>query len=183
MKKKSTNIPSKYKLLDKQDISKFEIDSLYNSSTLDIYYNILNIIGKRLLKYPEAKLNMTECIGASDLNQDKNNTGKWAESLKLYLANIWGINNNRIKIITRNLPEKPSTPLNEPEKIEENRRVELSSTDYRIFEPILIENIERKSNIPVLRFKLTANSELGITEWNIKANSKSNTGQPNFTVN
>jgi len=47
----SSEMSKKYKMLRSEDIDDFNIDSLYQISTLDIYYNILNIIGVRLNKF------------------------------------------------------------------------------------------------------------------------------------
>lgn len=166
----SSAIPARYKVLTGKEKDEFNIDSLYQISTLDIYHNILNVTGRRLEKYPKASITLTGCN--SDFGPEKDNTElsrNRAEQVKEYLVNAWKINPDRIKIKARNLPEKPSTPTTEAEKIEENRRVEISSDDYRMIEPIFIENIKRTATPLIARFKPAIVSEAGIKEWEIIA--------------
>jgi outer membrane protein OmpA-like peptidoglycan-associated protein len=67
------------------------------------------------------------------------------------------------------LPDKASTPKTDPDKIQENRRVEIYSDDFRITEPVFIENINRTANPAVARFKTSYESEAGLTDWEIVA--------------
>ncbi len=105
-------------MLRSEDIDDFNIDSLYQISTLDIYYNILNIIGVRLNKFPDAGLTIIGCN--SDLSIEKGNTriiAKRAEFIKQYLVNVWNISDKRIAVKAQNLSDKASTPYTEPDKI------------------------------------------------------------------
>lgn len=163
-------IPNKYKFLNNQEVREFEIDSLYQESTLDIYYNILNIVGKRLTENPSAKLTLIGCN--ADLGDEKNNielSQKRAEAVRDYLLNVWNIDKKRITLEKRNLPAKASTPFDEPDKIAENRRVEFYSDNYEILKPIFIEKIDRTANPPVVRFKADVNAEAGLKGWQTEA--------------
>ncbi|HPP39906.1 MAG TPA: OmpA family protein, partial [Candidatus Kapabacteria bacterium] len=122
---------------------------------------------------PTAKITLIGCN--SDQGAEKGNielSRKRAEEVKNYLTNVWGISNDRITIQTRNLPQKASTPTNEPDKIAENRRVEIISDIEKITEPIFIEKIDRTANPPIVRFKLEAEAEAGLKEWRVVANQK-----------
>ena len=166
----SSEIPERYIFLNEYDTEDFFIDSLYRESTIEIYQNILNIIGRRLKKNPDAELTLVGCnsgIGAEKGNLDLSQ--KRAESVMSYLANTWEINPDRIEIKKRNLPEKPSTPVEEPEKITENRRVEIYSDNEEILKPIFIKKIDRTANPPVIRFKPDVSAEAGIESWSIRA--------------
>lgn len=166
----SSELSKKYKMLRSEEKDDFNIDSLYQISTLDIYYNILNIIGVRLNKFPDAGLTIIGCN--SDLGVEKGNTAlsqKRADFIKQYLVNVWKVADKRIIVKAQNLSDKASTPFTEPDKIQENRRAEIYSDDYRILEPVFIENIQRTSNPPIARFKSTSNSNAGIKNWEIKA--------------
>ncbi|MDT3739692.1 MAG: OmpA family protein [Candidatus Kapabacteria bacterium] len=180
----SSEMSKKYKMLRSEDIDDFNIDSLYQISTLDIYYNILNIIGVRLNKFPDAGLTIIGCN--SDLSIEKGNTAlsqKRAEFIKQYLVNVWNISDKRIAVKAQNLSDKASTPYTEPDKIQENRRAEIYSDDYRILEPVFIENIQRTSNPPIARFKSTSNSNVGLKNWEIKAYQDESKELDTFKIN
>lgn len=161
----SSLLPTRYKKLNPNEIKEFEIEKLFYDSTLQIYYNILNIIGKRMILNPTAKITLIGCN--SDQGTEKGNLGlskKRAEEVKAYLTSAWKISDDRITIQTGNLPQKPSTPSNEPDKIAENRRVEIISDNEKITEPIFIEKIDRTAKPPIVRFKLEAETEAGLKE-------------------
>ncbi len=171
---KSAELPPRYRLLSSRETEQFTIDSLNSETTIGIYYNILNIIGRRLLKNPEAGLNIVGCN--SNIGGKKENielSKKRAESVRKYLANVWGIDKNRLNTEARNLPEKASSPIHEQEKAAENRRVELYSDNQNIIQPVFIETIERTANPPVIIFKPEAESEAGIKSWKLTASQKS----------
>ncbi|MFP4543738.1 MAG: OmpA family protein [Candidatus Kapaibacterium sp.] len=166
----SAEIPGRYDLLSVSDASEFEPDSLYWVNTIEIYHNLLNIVARRMADYPEANITLVGCN--SDTGPEKGAlrlSERRAEAVKAYLTEVWKIAPGRISIEKRNLPELESTPTNEPEKIAENRRVEINSDDHRIIEPVFIKNIHRTSNPPVVRFKADIESEAGVKSWGISA--------------
>ncbi len=166
----SSEIPNRYKLINGKEAGKFNLDSLYQVPTMEIYYNILNIIGERMKKYPKANITLIGCN--SDFGAEKGNIAlsqQRANNVKDYLVNIWQIEEKRIGMKAQNLPDKASTPINEKDKIEENRRVEIISNDFTITEPVFIENIQRTSNPPIARFYNTFKTEAGVEEWEIVA--------------
>lgn len=166
----SSDITTRYYKINKSEINKFDIKNLFRDSTLSIYHNILNILGKRLTENPNAKINLVGCN--SDFEKEEGNlklSENRAISVKNYLTNIWQIDEKRIKVDFRNLPIKSSLPKNQLDKIEENRRVEIYSDDSKILEPIFIEKIDRSSNPPVIRFKTDVKSDLPISELQIFA--------------
>jgi outer membrane protein OmpA-like peptidoglycan-associated protein len=170
----SSDFREVYKYLQPEETSKFRVENLFMETTMDIYYNMLNIIGERLTKYPTANITLVGCN--SNIGVEKGNTNlsqKRAETVRDYLVNNWKIAANRIKIESRNLSEKASTPIDEPDKTAENRRVEIYSDDYRIIEPVFIEKIDRTANPPIVRFKATATAEAGLKSWQITATQSS----------
>jgi outer membrane protein OmpA-like peptidoglycan-associated protein len=166
----SSELPERYIRLSPSETSRFEIDSLYRETTIDIYHNILNIVGKRMREHPNAKITLIGCN--SGINLEKNNIAlskKRAETVKEYLVNVWSISPDRIIVKERNLPEKASTPIDEPDKIAENRRVEIYSDEEEILKPVFIEKIDRTATPPIARFKPSANSEAGLKNWEVEA--------------
>jgi outer membrane protein OmpA-like peptidoglycan-associated protein len=146
------SLPERYKLLDTIKAKEFTIESLYNHSTLDNYYNILNIIGKRMQLHPNSNITLTGCN--SGMGFEKNNSDlsrQRARNVANYLSDVWQINSNRIKIVVRNLPEKPSN-VNKDDGIAENRRVEIDSDLWDIIAPIITYDTIRTATPPIIRF-------------------------------
>ncbi len=170
----SSTIPMRYIQLSPDEARDFNVNNLFRDSTLQLYHNILNIIGKRLTENPTATITLVGCN--SDLGTEKENlklSELRANTVKNYLVNTWNIEPERIKIKSRNLPEKPSTPITEPDKIMENRRVEIYSDNPKILEPIFIEKIDRNATPPKARFKLQATSDLPLSGWELRAYQES----------
>lgn len=177
----SSTVPGKYKSLSKPQAETFQVNDLYSYDALDIYYNSINIIGKRLTDNPKAKLKIIGCN--SDFDNEKGNKDlsiKRATNIKDYLVNIWNIKESRITTEGRNLPEKASTPTTDIEKAEENRRVEFYSDNYEILSPVFLADTIRTSNPPIVRFYPEVKSEAGVTSWSIIANQDVNNVQNSF---
>ncbi|MEI6090808.1 MAG: OmpA family protein [bacterium] len=171
----SSNLKNNYEQLQSEETSTFRIENLFYETTLDIYYNLLNIIGVRLIQYPDSKITLIGCN--SNIGTEKANTNlsqKRAETVRDYLVNNWKIAKERVKVTATDLPTKASTPIDEPEKTEENRRVEIYTDDYRIMEPVFIEKIDRTANLPIVRFKAYVDAEAGLKSWLITATQDTN---------
>ncbi len=185
----SSDIPARYYKLNEDERNNFSVRQLYNLKTLDVYYHILNIIGKRMETYPQSKITLIGCN--SNEGKEANNlelSQRRAESVKNYLVKIWGIQPERIEIKARNLPETPSNP-NIKDGIEENRRVEVIANIPQVFEPIVISDTIRESNPPNIRFKIRINTDIGIESWDLltlQSNKElrrfSGTGMPPPTI-
>lgn len=170
----SSTIPNRYKKFNANEVNNFQIESMFRDSTLEIYHNILNIVGRRLTDNPSANIKLVGCnadLGAEKLNTDLSKNR--ANNVKDYFINVWQIDAKRITVESRNLPEKASKPIEEQDKATENRRVELFSDNPKILEPIFIEKIDRSANPPVVRFKLEAESEAGLRNWEVISYQKS----------
>lgn len=138
--KNSSVIPSRYKLLTKSETDIFSLEAIMYQDILETYYSLLNIIGRRLIDYPQAKITLIGCV--SDNNGEKGNMSlakKRSLSLQKYLVDIWGIDEKRIKVESRLLPLNYSR-TNDPNKTasdEENRRVEILSDMSEITAPFI----------------------------------------------
>lgn len=136
---------------------------------MDLYYEVLNVVGYRMKTAPRSTITVTGCN--SNEGNELNNTDlsrSRAESVKNYIVDTWGIDKKRIKIAQRNLPVKPSNSSIK-EGIEENRRVEISSGDDEIIKPIIIDDTLRRTSIRAIRFRPTVNAEAGLAEWSLTA--------------
>ncbi len=166
----SSEIPGRYKLLSSEQTKQFTIDNLFYDSTIEIYYNLLNIVAKRLMTYKDATIRLVGCN--SNTGVEKGNlvlSRKRAESIRNYLVTNWNIDSTRIKIEVNNLPSKPSTPIDEPAKMEENQRVEIYSDTYEILEPVFVRRVENKVSPEQLKFRLNWTSESGVKKITLVA--------------
>ena len=109
----SAKIPARYVTLRKDQVQDFKEDQvqLYtpenmsgrSSRQMIVYYNILNILGDRMVKNPTSTITL---VGSSE--QGLQDGLAMATSIQTYLVDIFGINVNRIKVEGRSKPEKPS---------------------------------------------------------------------------
>ncbi len=153
----SNDIPTRYtklsiaeaKNFDEEQLGDFMKGELTEKQTnvnqlMIAYYNVMNIYGDRMAKNPSTKVTLR----GSD--PDSVNGESYANSVKSYLVNIWGINPDRISIIVAP-PFKPSgsdSTEAESKKLisDENRRVKFIFTDEKMTRP-LIYTIRDESSI------------------------------------
>jgi len=112
----STEIPSRYVLLNKDQVKDFKEDQLevFAPKTLSdrskrqmiVYYNVLNILGDRMQKNPSATITL---VGSSEKGPEDGVA--MAESIKTYLVNVFAINPSRI---TTKGQSKPNIPSEQP---------------------------------------------------------------------
>jgi WD40 repeat protein/outer membrane protein OmpA-like peptidoglycan-associated protein len=93
-------------------------------------------------------------------------------AIKAYLVNVWGIAEDRIKTTFRALPEKPSTEAT-PDGIAENRRVEILASVPSITDVVVANDTLRAVVPPVVRFRTSAVSQVGLTAWQLNISQMS----------
>ncbi len=163
---------------------KFNLEALEPNS-LQINKSILDIIGARMQKYPNATLTLT---GTNDNTTEKGmndiSTGR-AEFVKNYLVVSYSIDPTRITVVAQGLPSKPSAQKDK-DGIAENRRVEISSNIKEILQPIVIEKekqaiadpnyIEFETDVQSADSNLTWEFEITQTDRQVK--TITGTGKP-----
>ena len=145
----SSEIPPQYvRFAGRGETTDFDPQQL--RGTLEKYYHVLNIVGKRLTDNPEATITLVGCN--ANTGTERGNTTlstQRAEAVSNYLQQVWNIAPERMAIEARNLPETPSASrLKEGQ--EENRRVEIRSTDPAILSPIPSIYYEAQTDTPAL---------------------------------
>lgn len=163
----SAEIAGRYVKINSNEAKSFTENKTYPLNTLETYYHLLNIVGSRMTAKQDASLSIVGCNDDEAEKANKSISAARAETVKNYLVNVWGIDSKRLNVSSRNLPNTPSKPLNDPEKMAENRRVELSSDDYDILKPVMTNDTLRVSNPKILRFKPSAEAEAGLKNWNV----------------
>lgn len=133
----SAEIPNRYVMLSQAQASGFKEDQLQNAQVenmtghsarqLNVYHNILNIMGDRLRSNPGASISLG---GASSKGPQEGKA--FAEAIKLYLVNIFGINGSRISTVGRTKPLIPSEQPGGTKELvllrAEDRRVDIESS-------------------------------------------------------
>lgn len=138
---------------------------------LEKYYQVLNIVGKRLTDNPEATITLVGCN--DNTGEEKGNkklSKKRAEAVRDYLQTVWNIAPERMTIEARNLPEMPSaTRLSEGQT--ENRRVEIRSAERAITAPIQSTYFTNRIDTPSLTLRPDVVSPHGIAIWKVTASN------------
>ncbi|MCU0425479.1 MAG: OmpA family protein [Candidatus Kapabacteria bacterium] len=167
-------IPARYERITTARTRTYTEKSLSGRTTLDIYYDVLNVIGKRLVDNPTATIRLVGCLGEVGFGPQSEENDPYlalrrAESVKQYLTGTWGIAGNRIRTEGRALPEKPSNSKNATIGAEENRRVEIYSDSWAIVQPVVIADTLRETDAPVVKFQMSAESDESLTKWTLRA--------------
>jgi len=151
--KESTEIPSRYVLLNKDKVKDFKEDQVEVNTPKDlsgrskremaVYYNVLNILGDRMGKNPSSTITL---VGSSEKGPED---GKlMAVSVKKYLVDVFGIDATRIAIEGRNKPKIPSEKPGGTRELdllrEGDRRVSIESNS-----PELLMEFQSGPNAPL----------------------------------
>jgi hypothetical protein len=109
----ATEIPERYVLLKKSEVKDFKETQLEvftpknltgrSDREMTAYYNILNILGDRMLRNPSTNI---ELVGSSENTQQEGRI--MAESVKKYLVDVFGVTPARITTTGNTRPEIPS---------------------------------------------------------------------------
>jgi outer membrane protein OmpA-like peptidoglycan-associated protein len=142
----STEIPSRYVILKKDEVKSFREDQLEtvipadqsgrSKRQMNVYYNVINILGDRMIKNPSTTITL---VGSSE--KGANDGKEMSESVKFYLVNTFGINASRITTKGQSKPnipsEKPGGTLELDLLREGDRRVSIESSS-----PVLLAEFQ-----------------------------------------
>jgi len=105
----STKISDRYVLLTREQVLSFKEDQVELSTPdnmsgrskrqMTVYYNVLNILGDRMVKSPNSTIKL---VGSSE--QGPKDGKLMAESVKIYLVDVFGIASSRITVEGRTRP-------------------------------------------------------------------------------
>lgn len=128
----NTEIPSRYSVLKKEDVKNFGENQLEmvtpidpsgrSERQMDVYYNLINIVGIRMVHYPSTSIVL---VGSSENGPIEGL--KMARSVATYLLKTFDIAPERIKAQGQFKPKVPST-----KKGKKNELYLLSDSDRRV---------------------------------------------------
>jgi outer membrane protein OmpA-like peptidoglycan-associated protein len=141
----STQVPARYVMLDKGQASSFKETQLQTEQSasqegrsvrqLNIYHNIMNIMGDRLRQNPGAAITLS---GASGNGPQEGKV--LSEAVKQYIVNVFGINGSRIATEGRTKPVIPSEQVGGTKELvllrAGDRRVDITSASPELLSEV-----------------------------------------------
>ncbi|MFH1217622.1 MAG: OmpA family protein [Pseudomonadota bacterium] len=160
-------IPERYVTFTRPEETKdFNEEKL--TGTMEKYHHVLNVIGKRLVMNPDARIsivgynsNTGEEKGQITLSRSR------ADAVFSYFRYVWGIDPARMEVKARNLPAVPSTSRI-PEGREENQRVEILSEHPAILDTIKSTYVVEQCDTKELKIIPAIVGENAISSWKFK---------------
>ncbi len=156
----SAVIPQRYASITVDEASKFSVSALPDG-TLERYHHLLNIYGFRMNSEPSFRITLT---GTTDGSEAPSIAKQRAEAVADYLRSVWKISPDRITVLSRGLPERPSG-MRTAEGREENRRVEITSSNPALLAPLQIEDVQQLLKPPFVRFYPSITASEGLDRW------------------
>ena len=136
--------------------------------TMEKYYNVLNIIGKRLRDNVDAAIRIVGCNantgeerGRKDLSRSR------AEAIKAYLHYVWGIEASRLSVEARNLPEVASNNRVAEGRVE-NQRVEIYSENAQVLDTVKSTYVVAVSDTENLRIIPEIVTSYDLASWQLQ---------------
>jgi outer membrane protein OmpA-like peptidoglycan-associated protein len=176
----SSDIPQRYVRRTPEEIARFSMAILHDSTTLGIYYNMLDVIGLRLRSHPGTSIRVigTEPDAPADAGTgDGSLAHRRADAIRSYFATNWGIEPSRIETIARRDPATPTNPETE-DGAAENRRVEITSESFEIVEPVVLTDTTLALSRPSLRITPGLGNQSDRTAWEIGIDPELPGGHP-----
>lgn len=155
-----------YVLFDSKNETRF-FDEKTLKTALDRYYNILNIVGKRLRENPTVKVRIVGCnAGVGAQKGDLDLSMQRAETVKAYLNKIWSVDKYRMEVGIRNLPTRASQTDVLGGRAE-NQRVEIIYESAPMQKNAANEFIVETHNTTKIEIHPQIESPNGITGWEL----------------
>ncbi len=163
----SAYVPLRYKQLSgSKEAKDFLPERLLSRETLEVYYDVLNVIGYRMQQSSKATLTITGCNAQSGFEaQNSEISFRRAQAVQQYLSAVWSVPASRMLIEARDLPEKPSKQ-GDALGDQENRRVELYAT-WDILKPIVVTDTLRDASPAVVRLRPQILDTAGVLRWKL----------------
>ena len=159
----STAIPNRYVILNKSEVKDFKEDQVQfktpntvsgrSERQMLVYYNILNILGDRMVKNPNTKITL---VGSSENGRQEGIV--MAQNIKTYLVTVFEINENRIAVEGRDKPAVPSEQIGGTKELgllrEGDRRVSIESNS-----PELLMEFQSGKNAPLKPIEIVTGNQ------------------------
>ena len=161
-----SDISDNYVLLeDRAHTAAFHESVLTRSN--DRYKNVLNIVGRKLNEVPEVQIRIIGCNSDSGIEKGDLELSKArAESVKNYLASVWGIDRSRMTVEARNLPAQPASADKLGSRAE-NQRVDIIYDSSDMQAMAANQFIAESTNIAEIKILSQIVAEYGMADWEL----------------
>lgn len=166
--KGSGEIPFRYAQLSAEEAQLFDVrefttrTSSGNRSVIQAYYNILNIVGRRLVQYPALTVSVS---GMAAFDEDESLADIRAGNVIKYLESRFPAAKGRIR---RGTSVKSKTVESDIRFADETRRVSFTA-EWDIVRPVIIRDTTTTITPPSLDFEITSKqsdiNEVAVTAW------------------
>ena len=161
----SYDVPDRYYRLSDDQVARFHTDNFYNLDEIVTYRHVMNIVGYRMTKDPDATITLIghstpDERGGEDLGRER------AKSVRDYLTETWGISSSRIAIEGTGLPENASNN-DLPDGREENRRVEIKTSSPAVMASVTSVDTTRVVSPSGVRFLPSIDPNVRVKQWTI----------------
>ncbi len=163
---KSYTLAPRYRQISAEQVESYSLENFYNLDAMVTYYQLLNIIGKRLQENPEASIAITGCTDSKEAESTEDLGKRRATVVRNYLTENWKISASRIAVEQRALPALSSNE-SESDGAAENRRVEIASSDPSILAAVASNDTMRVFDPPAVRFNLSVNDPAHLKSWTL----------------
>lgn len=161
-------IPSRYSHRSMRDLPVFNEGELFGKGALDVYHNIINLIGVRMKEHPRSTIQLTGCVMPDSLETASSGLARRrAEHVRDLLVAQWGIEPQRIIVEARELPAQPSSVRHDDGR-SENRRVDITSNEPSILDLVRVEDTLRTASAQDIVLRLGVSSDTTITSWSLR---------------
>lgn len=164
--RRGSSVPTEHYALTADSAALLPRFSVYDGDALvlPLYRTIFLLLAQRLREKPTAKITVTGSISPDEASEYGEELARnRAETVRLILLGISGIDSSRVLVQVRQQPESVRSEAVD----EESRRVELSTADQTILEPVMLTDTLSTADPPTIRFFPEAVSEAGIVSWKI----------------
>ncbi len=162
----SATIPDRYVRLTGQSASKFDENGV-EGGAMDFYYNMLNVLGKRLQTNNSATISVTGYINNAGTEKSNATLARnRAEAVRDYLKTVWGIDHSRMSVGAGALPPVASSSRDTLGQTE-NRRVEITTEDPALLNPVTFVRRNARVTPPTTGFTLNINADEGLALWRL----------------
>ncbi len=160
----SSTIPSRYITRDTVRSGSTTI------SAVAFHHRVLPILAQRLRQYPTADITLVGTTSADEA--DSTVAIARARSVASTLTEAFGISAKRIKVRARRLPGNASvaTGSEGPLADEENRRVEIVTTNEDVLAPYRIADTVATMTPPRIVIEANSTGDLPIRNWSVRVN-------------
>ena len=171
----SAEIPSRYASISRERAAEFKEEQLLQPQPdeltgrsrrqMKVYDNILNVLGDRMRRYPQTTVTLAGASLAGPAEGER-----LASGVRKYLAGVFGIAENRIKVEGHAHPAVPSAAPGATRELDlvrpEDRRVDIISPDRELLDPVQIVSYQEEPLDCDVIFNIGSAGEL-FASWSV----------------